>query len=319
MLDLAQVKSFVAVIEAGSFHGAARRLGLAQATVSQHVRKLEETLGVALVVRSRTRCTPSHKGSTFLSHARRLLQAAEDARSSVHHSRLKVGAASNLGIYLLPAFVRSFHQNFGETPRIELSIAANPTVAQRMLRGEIDLAVMEWWEPEPGFEATLWRSEPLVVIVPPGHPFAARDRIAVEDLIGEPLIGGEPGTRTGRLLRETLGPRVSSRLVIASELGSTEAVKHAVAAGLGISIVLAASVTEEVRAGSLCALSFQGVDLRKPLFVALPENTPERGWAAAFRDLLLANGAARSPCHPDVTERSYRNSQRVKDNDCELR
>jgi DNA-binding transcriptional LysR family regulator len=288
VLDLSQVQSFLAIVDTGSFHDAARRLDLAQPTVSQHLRKLETALGTALIVRNHIRCTTTRKGAEFLPHARRLLRAEAEARGSLELSRLVVGAASNLGIYLLPPVVQRFRRRFGAEPRIELSIASNPVIAEQLLRGDVDLAVTEWWGGEPGFEAVAFRSEPLVVIVPPDHPAAGRGSIGFEELVGEPLIGGEPGTGTGRLLREAFGPKLASQLSVVSELGSTEAVKRAVAAGLGVSIVLEAAVAEEVRAGSLCALAIEGTELRKPLFVTLPENTPSEAWPATFRSLLVS-------------------------------
>lgn len=303
MLDLVQVQSFVAVIEAGSFRDAARRLSRAQPTISQHVRKLEEELGVALVRRSHARCVPTAKGETFLPHARRLLRAAEEARSAVDRSRFVVGAASNIGIYLLPPLVRAFRDRFGPTPPVELAIASNPVVARRLRDGEVDVAVLEWWEGPAGFDARVWRSEPMVVIVSPDHPWAGRPAVTVEELYGVAMIGGEPGTGTGRLLRETLGAQ-AARLTVVSELGSTEAVKHAVAAGLGVSLVLAGAVAEEVAAGSLCAIPLDGVRLRKRLFVALNESTPSSAPSARFRDLLVAGAATATkltPCAGELT------------------
>lgn len=291
MLDLAQVQSFVAVVETGSFRDAARRLARAQPTISQHVRKLEEELGAALVRRSHARCVPTPKGEAFLSHARRLLRAAEEARGALDVSRCLVGASSNIGIYLLPPLVRAFRDRFGAAPRIELAIASNPVTAQRLRDGEVDVAVLEWWRGAPGFEAEVWRREPMVVIVPPDHPWAGRSTVAVEDLCEVPMIGGEPGTGTGRLLRDALGAD-AVRLRVAFELGSTEAVKHAVAAGLGVSIVLAGAVAEEVAAGSLSAIPLEGVNLRKPLVVALDASTPSSTPAARFRDLLVAGTTA---------------------------
>lgn len=289
MLDLTQVQSFLAIVDTGSFHDAARRLDLAQPTVSQRLRKLETALGAALIVRNHSRCSATRKGAEFLPHARRLIRAEAEARGSVELSRLVVGAASNLGIYLLPPVVQRFRRRFGAEPRVELAIAPNPVIAEQLLRGDVDLAVTEWWNGEPGFETVAFRSEPLVVIVPPDHPAAGRPSIGIEELVDEPLIGGEPGTGTGRLLREAFGPTLASRLAVVTELGSTEAVKQAVAAGLGVSIVLEAAVSEEVRAGSLRALAIDGVDLRKPLFVTMAEDTPSAAWPAAFRGLLVAH------------------------------
>lgn len=301
MLDLVQVQSFVAVIETGSFRHAARRLSRAQPTISQHVRKLEEELGVALVRRSHARCLPTAKGETFLPHARRLLRAAEEARSALDRSRFVVGAASNIGIYLLPPLVRAFRDRFGVNPPLELAIASNPVVARRLREGEVDVAVLEWWGGPAGFDVQVWRSEPMVVIVPPDHPWVGHPAVTVEDLCEVAMIGGEPGTGTGRLLREALGAD-AAQLTVVSELGSTEAVKHAVAAGLGVSLVLAGAVIEEVAAGSLCAIALEGVELRKPLFVALDESTPSSAPPAQFRDLLVAGATMVTKLTPRASE-----------------
>lgn len=295
MLDLVHVQSFVAVVETGSFHEAARRLGLAQPTVSQHLRKLEEMLQAALVVRSHVRCIATAKGETFLQHARRLLRAAELAQAAVRAPRLVVGAASNIGIYLLPRIVRDIQARLDNTFGLDLSIGSNPVITERLRTGEVDVGLTEWWSGLPGFEARIWRAEPLLVIVPAEHPWANRRAVRAADLVGAPLIGGEPGTGTGRILREMLGAELASQLHVVAELGSTEAVKQSVAAGLGVSIVLAGTVEEEVKAGSLRAVPLRGVALRKPLYIALPEGTPGSAPAMRFRDLLLSAASARPP------------------------
>jgi DNA-binding transcriptional LysR family regulator len=289
MIDLDQVRSFVAVVETGSFHEAARKLGLAQSTVSQHIRKLEEHVGAGLIARSHAGCVALPKGTTFLPHARRLLRTASEALAAVRTDRLAVGAASNIGIYFLPRAVAAWGRQADARP-VELSIAANPAVIERLGRGDIDLAVTEWWQPMDGFEAVDFRREPLVVIVSPQHRWAGRRTLSPDELAGEPMIGGEGGTGTGRLLGATFGEAWAARLKVTAELGSTEGVKQAVAAGLGVSIVLACAVAEEVAAGSLAALTLEGAALQKPLYVAIARDTPASSPARVFRDFLTGYG-----------------------------
>ena len=112
----------------------------------------------------------------------------------------------------------------------------------------------------------------MVVIVAPGHPLGAAPALSRADLARLPLIGGEDGTGTGRLLRDYLGngplPNVSMRL------GSTEAVKRAVAAGLGASLVLACTIEEEVRDGRLRAIPLRDEPLRKSLRLVWRDDLP---------------------------------------------
>ena len=101
-----------------------------------------------------------------------------------------------------------------------------------------------------------------------------------------PLIGGAPGTGTGRILNG-LARRGGTAPDPVLQLGSTEAVKRAVREGLGVSVVFAAAVTDEVAAGTLCARPVAGTRLAKDLFVILPEETLPESPAARFADLLL--------------------------------
>lgn len=282
MLNLTQIQAFLAVVDSGSFRDAAQRLGIAQPTISLQIRKLEDDLGVRLLARGNARSVPTVEGKRFLPHARGLILAAERARTSVGTGPLAIGASGNIGTYLLPRLVKGFSD---AEPGIQLVIGSNPETAERLEAGVVDLAVMEWWDDRPGFTATVWREEPLVVIVPPGHPWAARDTVAKADLFGVPMVGGEPGTGTGRLLQQVFGRSVE-RLAIGPSLGSTAAVKEAVKAGLGLSIVMAVAVTDEVRLGSLHALPLADAPLAKPLYVIRPEDQPATATATRFAAFL---------------------------------
>ena len=128
----------------------------------------------------------------------------------------------------------------------------------------------------------------------PWHPqfcWAGLPALPAEHLRGAPMIGGESGTGTGRILRGALGA-VGRELRVVCELGSTEAVKQAVKAGRGVSIVFANAVVDEVKAGSLVALHLEGLDLAKDLYVAHRDNLPPTAAARMFAGLLLDEMAA---------------------------
>lgn len=285
VIDLDQVRSFIAVIEAGSFRDAAQRLDLAQPTVSQHVQKLEATLGHLLVERNRIRATTTAAGLRFLPFAKALLRLEERARAVLDRGNLAIGASSNIGVYLLQPLVRAFTAAQPAISPIDIRIGSNPETARRLEDAEVDIALMEWWDDRPGFEAAVWRREKLVVIVPPEHPWARRRSVEKAMLLREPMIGGEPGTGTARLLQQTFGVDARS-LKIGLELGSTEAVKQAVRAGLGISITLAGAVRDEVRTGTLRALRVEETPLAKPLFSIFPAGLSTTSPAAQFHAFL---------------------------------
>lgn len=284
MLNLAWVRTFLALVESRSFQAAADRLQLAQPTVSQQIRKLEQQLGALLIRRARSGCEPTQAAFMFIPYAESLIRLNQRALAAVQRSQERIGASSNVGIYMLQPYVRTF-LNERDPALFDVVIDRNPAIAQKLSDSEIDVAVMEWWDGRPGFLWKKWRSEPIVVIVPPAHRLASCREIGKDELATLDLLGGEPGTGTGRLLdayfkHDEPRPRVSL------QLGSTEAVKQAVKAGLGASLVLRSSVTEEIRSGSLCAISIRP-ELKKDIFVIWRGAGAGSGWAPSFVTHLI--------------------------------
>jgi DNA-binding transcriptional LysR family regulator len=292
VIDLDQVRTFVAIVEIGSFRDAATRLGIAQPTASQHVRKLEAELGHPLIERTRVRAEPTAYGARFLPFARTLLRVAGRAQAALGHGTLAVGASSNIGIYLLQPILKAFHATQPSIRRVDVRIGTNLDTVKRLEDGEIDICLTEWWDDRRGFEAGIWRRENLVVIVSPEHPWARRKSIDKAALLVEPMIGGEPGTGTARLLRQAFGVD-TAMLKMGLQLGSTEAVKQAVRAGLGISITLESAVRDEVGSGVLHALRVRDTRLSKPLFSSFPDSLPPGNLARRF-DAFLRQQPAHS-------------------------
>lgn len=294
MLNLDQVQAFLAVVEAASFRKASERLNAAQPTVSQQVRKLEAELGRVLLERGRHACRPTRAGAAFLPHARALVRAAERARNVLYADPLLIGASGNVGTYLLPPVVRAFADD-PAAPEVDMVLQPNPETALKLENGEIDVAVMEWWDGRPGFQPTLWRREPMRVILPPDHPWAAAAEIPAHWLFEAPLIGGEPGSGTGRLLTELFGDD-AGKLDVRFHMNATEGVKMAVRHGLGVSIALASSVADETGSGHLVARPIAGADLTKDIYCIVAADLPTTSPARRFREVLLSHGTARD--HP---------------------
>lgn len=290
MLSLSQVTAFLGVVETGTFQGAASRLGLAPATISQNVRSLEDSLGVTMIIRSRVRCEPTAHGRAFLRQAKALVRLAERAEKSVRDRPVLIGASGNVGVYLLQPYVRRFISEGPDAKTIDLTIATNPQIADSLQSGEIDLAVMEWWDNRPGFVAHPWRKENMVVIVSPDHDWAKRTSVTKDELLGTPMIGGEPGTGTATLLRQVFGTPASD-IRVSYTMGSTEGVKAAVKAGLGISLVMESAVRSELSSGSLKALQISEVKIEREIVVVIPDDTPPTAPSAHFMSILQSTAA----------------------------
>ena len=301
MLNLLHTRTFLAVVDAGGFRAASRVLDIAPSTIMDHVGQLEAELGASLIVRRRGSARPTPQGAAFLPLARALVSTAERAHAVITGGPLRLAASSNIGTYMLQAPLADFRQRYGSD--VDLWIGSNPAAFERLSQGAADLAIVECWQPSDEFEEHRWLDEKLVVIVDPAHPWAARENLEAEELIGERLLGGERGTGTGTLLRLRLGP-VASRLTTVDGFGNTEAVKRAVRAGLGISLVMQASVTDEVAAGTLVALPLKDKELVKETKIVLRRDMPQGSAARRFLGHALMrggkseilSGAASAPC-----------------------
>ncbi|ODU03759.1 MAG: LysR family transcriptional regulator [Thiobacillus sp. SCN 63-1177] len=253
MLNLEHIASFLAVLRTRSFRAAAHERALSQATVSQHLQKLEAVLNTCLIERSHCGCSPTAAGKALLPHAESLMRVNARALSLSRQRTICIGASSNIGVYLLQPYVKSFLAKTGGQYPVEIVIHQNPTIADKLEGDEIDVAIMEWWDDRPGYIARPWRQEQLVVIVAPDHPWAKLPEVPRALLRDAPLLGGEPGTGTGRLLVQHMGAPAHG-VKGAMQLGSTEAVKSS-------------TVAEECRAGTLLAVPLEGAPISKTLYV----------------------------------------------------
>jgi DNA-binding transcriptional LysR family regulator len=289
MLNLVHAKTFLAVLSERGFRAAARDLKLSPSTVIEHIKQLEEDLAAPLFVRRRGIVEPTFQGATFAPLARAMLDTAERSRTVIAKAPLRIAASSNIGTYLLQSILASFQAT--DPCSVDLWIGSNPNVADRLTNGAADLALMEWWSDRLGFCGHTWQKEPLVVIVPPNHPWANRGAIEASELASQILLGGEAGTGTITLLRKQLGP-LAEGLTALGGFGNTEAVKRAVRAGRGVSLVIAAAVADEIRAGQLVALPLKGIELVKELKIILPIGLPDAAPATRFVAHVLRDASA---------------------------
>jgi len=295
VLNLSHLATLVAVIDNGSFGAAARQLGISQPTVSQHVRRLETLLGTRLFRRGGTRAQPTAGARAVLPHARSMLRLNDRLLASIRNDTLVVGASSNIGTYLLQPVIRQWLQS---GRRCDMVIRSNPDIAGLLDSGDIDLGLMEWWDNRPGFECSRWAEEELVVAVPPDHPWAGLEQIEPARLTREPLLGGEPGTGTGRLLHSYLS-RKGLAPTIGMTFSNTEAVKRAIMHGMGISLLLRSTILDELQAGRLRAIPLADGGLRKSLYAIWRRQPDGAGEPIrSFRELLMLRvSATTAPPH----------------------
>jgi DNA-binding transcriptional LysR family regulator len=290
-VTLRQLRYFLAVAERESFTAAAEVLLVAQPTVSQAVKELEREVRFPLFEQAGRRVRLTEAGRLLRRHADRILGEVDAIESSMselwggHAGRLVVGASSTPGTYLLPPVLGRLRE---DSPRVEvvLEIADTGEVLQRLQEGRLDLGVVGEAKFPSGIHALPLTEERLLLILSPAHALAAKRWVTPADLFDQPWIMRETGSSTREVIRRALaGQGVDCRVVM--ELGSTEAIKKAVAAGLGLAFVSEHAVELEQQAGVLAARDVLDLDLRRGFHLVRRAGMPLTRLHERFVETLL--------------------------------
>jgi DNA-binding transcriptional LysR family regulator len=268
-LNLHLVRTFSAVAEAGSFNRAAAQLGVSQPAVSRAVQELERQLDAPLLERTGRRVSLTAAGKVLNEHAVALFAIERTAETELAELRqlergeLAIGASSTIGIYLLPQVMGIFQRKHPGV-RLFLDIGNTAQIVGRLRTGTLDTAFVEG--PVSGSDLSVrpWRDDTLVVVAAADHPLCGRQPVTLDELIRVTFVLREPGSGTREVVEAALRER-GVEVRVAMELGSTEAVKQAVAAGLGVSIVSIATISQELELGRLRVLDVPDLLVRRTL------------------------------------------------------
>jgi DNA-binding transcriptional LysR family regulator len=250
---------------------AAAALYVSQPTVSSGLQQLERQAGLPLLEQVGRRVKLTEAGRLLAAHAERILAEVADAERALAGlregvaGRLALGASTTPGTYLLPALLGAFAQAHRQV-EVVLEIGDTRAVLEWVVAGRFDLGVVGEAAFAPTLQVAPFRRERLVLIMPPAHPLAGRRRLALADLAEQPFVLREPGSSTREVLERALHER-GFRPRVVMELGSGEAVKRTVSAGLGISFISEHAVDLEQRAGDLVTRSLPDLPLERGLYV----------------------------------------------------
>jgi DNA-binding transcriptional LysR family regulator len=306
-VNLNHLAVFHAVAEARSVTLGARRLMVSQPAVSKQVKELERALQTRLFDRHAAGVSLTDSGRLLADYAGRIFALAAEAEaamadlSSMRRGSLAVGASPSLGTYLLPRALVYFRQRF---PGVRVAVEIEPShlLRARLNEGALDLGLTQADVNWPELESEALADDELVAIAPAGHPLAKKRRVTPEALSAEPFVVRETGSQTRSLVERALAAKgYAVRPAVA--LASTEAVKQAVAAGLGVAMVSKLVVSREMADGRLAPLRLAGLSIRRPIRLVRPPGRTESKAALAFACVLKHAARGTLPAHRQVTSR----------------
>lgn len=249
---LAALRAFDATARAGSMTAAARALGLQQPTLSAHIQRLEQAHGVELFRRRGRRLELTDFGRSLLEHTRRVFSAEEDAHALLlaaqnrYAGRLVIHA---IGPYNLVPILRVFAKRH---PAVSLVVRVGDSrsIASRILDHQGDVGVVLNPVDDPALECVEHRRQPLVVFAAADHPLAGRAALNMTDLHQQRFVIREEGSTTRRVFEDAMRRR-GLRFQVAVEMGSREAVREAVAQGMGLGVVAGTAYVADNRLAKL--------------------------------------------------------------------
>jgi DNA-binding transcriptional LysR family regulator len=289
-MNLNHLAIFHAVAETRGISLGAERLRISQPAVSKQIQELERSLGTKLFDRIPRGVRLTESGELLAGYARRLFALEAEAEAALgelrglERGRLAVGASLTIGGYLLPNVLAEFHKRY---PGIELAveIANTDEVQTRLLDGILDIALTEGFVEHPELESSVFYEDEMVVIVPPGHPLLEETEVTGARLCDEPFLMREEGSGTRAVVERAFAERLLAPRPVMS-LGSIEAIKRAVAAGIGVAMVSGLTVTLEREARKLVILPIADLTVRRPLHLLQTRHRNTSRAAQAFKSVL---------------------------------
>ena len=288
---LRQLQVFEAIVRLGSFTRAAEELFLTQPTVSMQIKKLADAVGLPLFEHIGRNVRPTEAGLELYESCRRIFETLANLEmkmadlKGIKRGRLRLGAVTTAK-YFAPEILGEFCQLY---PGIEvaLKVSNRDRIIERIRASEDDLFIMgQAPSDQVDVKSFPFAPNPLVVMAPRDHPLVGKKNIPLSRIVEEPFILRETGSgiRNATLKRfEQFGLRPNVRM----ELGSNEAIKHAIVGGLGLSVLSLHTLTLEGPEGPVAILDVEDFPIMRQWFIVHPSNKELSLVAQAFLEFAL--------------------------------
>jgi DNA-binding transcriptional LysR family regulator len=293
-MTLDQLRSFLAVARCESFTRAAEETHLTQPAVSAQIVMLEREYDARLFDRIGKRIEITEAGRVVLAAAEDILRRVEELNEEMRdleglkRGRLRLGASLIVGIYLLPEAIGLFKKTY---PKLELTLRIEYArhIVEHVLAGDVDLGIIGEGNPicDERLVVEPFARDELVLIVDPRHSWAGRKSVSAGELGGESFIISEKGSATQQIIVSRLA-EAGAALNVEMELGNIEAVKRAVEAGLGISIMSRCAIERDVEERRLVAIKLSDLPMARNLSFVRRRGQRASNAARAFMDFFAA-------------------------------
>lgn len=288
-----QMKVFEAVARHLSYSRAAEELRMTQPGVSAHVKQLEAHTGMPLFEQFGRKVYLTTAGEEFLRYSRAIIQEMREADEAIAALKGIRGGKLDVAVisagFFFPRLIAEFRRRY-EGVTVRLDVSNRQDILHHLQQNTTDLALVVHPPEHTDVVAYAFAPQPHVIVAPPTHPLARKRRLPLAALAAEPFIARERGSDTRMVVDEVMA-QTGVRLNVVMEIASTETIKQAVMAGLGLSLLSTHRLGQELARRELVALRVEGFPVMRKWHVAHHAAKRLPPVALAFRSFLLEEGA----------------------------
>jgi DNA-binding transcriptional LysR family regulator len=287
-MNISHLRTFLAVIDRGSFSEAAKSLGISQPAVTMQLQTLEADIGTTLLDRRYRRIDLTEAGRALEPHARKVLAEVESARkeltglSGAVTGVLEIAASTTPGVYVIPRVLGAFATAY---PEVSVRVTSDDTagVIEAVESGAAHMGVAGAVVKGARVVFQPLGHDELIAICPPTSALASRKKVALSELATEDWVARELGSGTRQTAELALSEAGvdPSRLRVVAQLGTGEAIVSAIEGGLGVALLSRHVAEKSLALGTVSRIDLAGEPMLRPFFTVLPKGTPTRA-AAAF-------------------------------------
>ena len=276
MIDIRKLEVFLKVYETRSFSKASNILHLSQPTITLHIKDLEDSLGVSLFNRHTRKVVPSKAGRILYNYGKEVINTLKQMQKELELLKdasggyIEIGGSTIPGQYILPKIIKEFKEN---NPRISvfLKVKDSKEVFEKVLEGEFDLGMIGAVFNDKRVAFKPCYEDEIILIGPPNYP---EDEVSIKKLKEFPIIKREEGSGTWKTVVEALDKAGLDvlKLKVVGEMGSTEAIKEAVKAGLGFGFISSLAVDLELNLNLIKKIKIKDVEIKRYFYLIYLKN-----------------------------------------------
>ncbi|MCQ6275401.1 LysR family transcriptional regulator [Bacillus sp. V3B] len=291
-MNIENLKMFCLVVDEGSISQAARLSFVSQPAVTRQINQLENFYGTLLFDRTGGKLKVTEAGKILYPYAKTIVNDFNRSKEAVqqetekYNANLQVGATFTIGEYLLPSLLGRFKKQKPDI-KVTLTIKNTPSILEDLTNDVIDLALVEGIVENNDLTVEKFADDELILVCAPDHKW--EKKIDLEKLVNERMIWRESISGTRLIVENMLKEYgVLEKIDSYMEIGSTQAIKSAVEAGLGVSILPRLTVSRELEQGTLREVSIDGVNLTRNLWMVRKPQRFSKAWISDLLELIMS-------------------------------